>query len=137
MFRFEFVSSSLTLSILLMMFSFNYFSILLFLIFSIILSTIIFFLSFFLSSKLDDAEKLTAYECGFNPFSDSRSEFDVKFYIVAILFIIFDLEISFLFPFSVCLNTISISGVYFMLLFLIILTIGFFYEWKKGALDWD
>jgi NADH-quinone oxidoreductase subunit A len=137
LFRFEFVSSSLTLSILLMMFSFNYFSILLFLIFSIILSTIIFFLSFFLSSKLDDAEKLTAYECGFNPFSDSRSEFDVKFYIVAILFIIFDLEISFLFPFSVCLNTISISGVYFMLLFLIILTIGFFYEWKKGALDWD
>ena len=106
-------------------------------IFSILLSTIIFFLSFFLSAKLDDAEKLTAYECGFNPFSDSRSEFDVKFYIVAILFIIFDLEISFLFPFSTCLNVITISGFYFMLIFLFILTIGFYYEWKKGALDWD
>jgi len=106
----------------------NYFSILLFLIFSIILSFIIFFLSFFLSSKLDDTEKLTAYECGFNPFSDSRSEFDVKFYIVAILFIIFDLEISFLFPFSVCLDFISIQGFYMMLIFLFILTIGFFYE---------
>ena len=119
------------------MFSVNYFSILLFLLFSIVLSTIIFFLSFFLSSKLDDAEKLTAYECGFNPFSDSRSEFDVKFYIVAILFIIFDLEISFLFPFSVCLDTISNVGSYFMLIFLFLLTVGFFYEWKKGALDWD
>lgn len=86
---------------------------------------------------MDDAEKLTAYECGFNPFSDSRSEFDVKFYIVAILFIIFDLEISFLFPFSVCLDTISNVGSYFMLIFLFLLTVGFFYEWKKGALDWD
>jgi len=119
------------------MFSFNYFSILIFLICSILLSTIIFFLSFFVSSKLDDTEKLSVYECGFNPFSDSRTEFDVKFYIVAILFIIFDLEISFLFPFSVCLDSISISGFYFMLIFLFILTIGFFYEWKKGALDWD
>jgi NADH-quinone oxidoreductase subunit A len=120
-----------------LMFSFNYFSILIFLICSILLSTIIFFLSFFVSSKLDDTEKLSVYECGFNPFSDSRTEFDVKFYIVAILFIIFDLEISFLFPFSVCLDSISISGFYFMLIFLFILTIGFFYEWKKGALDWD
>jgi NADH-quinone oxidoreductase subunit A len=119
------------------MFLNNYFSILLFLIFSIILSTIIFFLSFVLSSKLDDAEKLTAYECGFNPFSDSRAEFDVKFYIVAILFIIFDLEISFLFPFSVCLDYISFFGFYCMLIFLFALTVGFFYEWKKGALDWD
>jgi NADH-quinone oxidoreductase subunit A len=93
-----------------------------------VLSTIIFFLSFFLSSKLDDAEKLTAYECGFNPFSDSRVEFDVKFYIVAILFIIFDLEISFLFPFAVCLDTISAAGYYFMLFFLFLLTVGFFYE---------
>ena len=111
-----------------LMFSINYFSILIFLICSIILSTIIFFLSFFVSSKLDDTEKLSVYECGFNPFSDSRTEFDVKFYIVAILFIIFDLEISFLFPFSVCLDSISISGFYFMLIFLFILTIGFFYE---------
>jgi len=119
------------------MFSLNYFSILLFLIFSIILSVIIFFLSFLVSVKLDDAEKLSAYECGFNPFSDSRFEFDVKFYIVAILFIIFDLGISFLFPFSTCLNIIPIYGFYFMLIFLLILTIGFYYEWKQGALDWD
>ena len=109
------------------MFLNNYFSILLFLVFSIALSTIIFFLSFFLSSKLDDAEKLTAYECGFNPFSDSRTEFDVKFYVVAILFIIFDLEISFLFPFSICLDSISTVGFYCMLFFLFDLTIGFFY----------
>jgi NADH-quinone oxidoreductase subunit A len=110
------------------MFHLNYFSILLFFLFSTVLSTIIFFLSFVVSSKLDDSEKLSAYECGFNPFSDSRIEFDVKFYIVAILFIIFDLEISFLFPFSTCLNLISISSLYFMLFFLFILTVGFFFE---------
>ena len=119
------------------MFLANYFSILIFFAISIILAAIIFFLSFFLSSKLDDAEKLSAYECGFNPFSDSRSEFDIKFYIVAILFLIFDLEISFLFPFSVCLDVISLTGLYVMLVFLFILTIGCYYEWKKGALDWD
>jgi|TARA_B100000767_G_C19564393_1_gene450471 NADH-quinone oxidoreductase subunit A len=110
------------------MFLANYFSILIFFAISIILAAIIFFLSFFLSSKLDDAEKLSAYECGFNPFSDSRSEFDIKFYIVAILFLIFDLEISFLFPFSVCLDVISLTGLYVMLVFLFILTIGFYYE---------
>jgi len=110
------------------MFLTNYFSILIFFAISIILAAIIFFLSFFLSSKLDDAEKLSAYECGFNPFSDSRSEFDIKFYIVAILFLIFDLEISFLFPFSVCLDVISLTGLYVMLVFLFILTIGFYYE---------
>jgi NADH-quinone oxidoreductase subunit A len=110
------------------MFLTNYFSILIFFVVSIILASIIFFLSFFLSSKLDDAEKLSAYECGFNPFSDSRSEFDIKFYIVAILFLIFDLEISFLFPFSVCLDVIQLAGLYVMLIFLFILTIGFYYE---------
>jgi NADH-quinone oxidoreductase subunit A len=110
------------------MFLANYFSILIFFAISIILAAIIFFLSFFLSYKLDDAEKLSAYECGFNPFSDSRSEFDIKFYIVAILFLIFDLEISFLFPFSVCLDVISLTGLYVMLVFLFILTIGFYYE---------
>jgi NADH-quinone oxidoreductase subunit A len=117
------------------MFSINYLIIFVFLLFSIILSSIIFFLSFVLSSKLDDTEKLTIYECGFNPFNDSRSEFNVKFYIVAILFLIFDLEISYLFPFVVCIDLISSISVYFMLLFLFILTIGFLFEWKKGALD--
>jgi NADH-quinone oxidoreductase subunit A len=110
------------------MFLANYFSIFVFFVASVLLASIIFFLSFFLSSKLDDAEKLTAYECGFNPFSDSRAEFDVKFYIVAILFLIFDLEISFLFPFSVCLDVTGIAGYYFMLIFLFLLTIGFYYE---------
>jgi NADH-quinone oxidoreductase subunit A len=119
------------------MFLSNYFSIFLSFVFSVALSTIIFFLSFVLSSKQDDAEKLSAYECGFNPFSDSRAEFDVKFYIVAILFLIFDLELSFLFPFSVCLEYVSIAGFYCVFIFLFILTIGFVYEWKKGALDWD
>lgn len=118
----------LNLLILLSMFSLTYFSIFAFLIFSCVLSTIIFFLSYVLSSKLDDAEKLTIYECGFNPFSDSRSEFDIKFYIVAILFLIFDLEISYLFPFVVCLDLIQNIGIYFMLFFLFILTIGFYYE---------
>jgi len=120
-----------------MMFFRNYFAIFCFLFFSIILSTIIFFLSFFLSAKLDDVEKLTAYECGFNPFSDSRTEFDIKFYIVAILFIIFDLEVSFLFPWALTLNKITFFGFWSMVLFLIILTVGFIYEWKKGALEWE
>jgi len=95
---------------------------------SVVLSSIIFFLSFFLSLKLDDTEKLTAYECGFNPFGDSRIEFDVKFYIVAILFLIFDLEISFLFPFIVYLDYATILGFYCMLFFLFVLTVGFVYE---------
>jgi NADH-quinone oxidoreductase subunit A len=95
---------------------------------SVILSSIIFFLSFFLSLKLDDTEKLTAYECGFNPFGDSRVEFDVKFYIVAILFLIFDLEISFLFPFIVYLDYATVLGFYCMLFFLFVLTVGFVYE---------
>jgi len=86
---------------------------------------------------MDDTEKLTAYECGFSPFADSRSEFDVKFYIVGILFLIFDLEISYLFPFSVCLDFVSPFSLLCMLVFLFLLTVGFFYEWKKGALDWD
>jgi NADH-quinone oxidoreductase subunit A len=99
-----------------------------FLVFSIVLATIIFFLSYFLSSKLDDAEKLTIYECGFNPFSDSRSEFNIKFYIVALLFLIFDLEIFYLFPFIVCVDLISDIAVFFMLFFLFMLTVGFFFE---------
>jgi NADH-quinone oxidoreductase subunit A len=109
------------------MFLFNYFAVFLFFIFSVVLAFIIFFLSFLLSSKLDDVEKLTAYECGFNPFVDSRSEFDVKFYIIAILFLIFDLELSFLFPFSVCLEYISVAGFFCLLIFLFELTIGFVY----------
>jgi len=93
--------------------------------------------NFFLSPKNPDPEKLSAYECGFDPFEDSRMEFDVRFYLVAILFIIFDLEIAFLFPWAISLGSIGILGFMSMMIFLFILTIGFIYEWKKGALDWE
>ena len=119
------------------MFLKNYSSILIFLTASVILSLIIFVLSFLVSQKADDREKLTAYECGFNPFEDSRNEFDVRFYLVAILFLIFDLEISFLFPFIASFHCINFIGLYSMFFFLFILTVGFVYEWKKGALDWE
>jgi NADH-quinone oxidoreductase subunit A len=84
-----------------------------------------------------DAEKVSPYECGFEPFDDARGQFDVRFYLVAILFIIFDLEIAFLFPWAVSLGDIGLLGFWSMMVFLGVLTIGFIYEWKKGALDWE
>ena len=84
-----------------------------------------------------DNEKLSAYECGFEAFGDARMKFDVRFYLVAILFIIFDLEVAFLFPWAVSLGNIGFFGFYSMMFFLMILTVGFIYEWKKGALDWE
>ena len=84
-----------------------------------------------------DPEKLSAYECGFNPFDDARMKFDVRFYLVAILFIIFDLEVSFLFPWAVAFSDLGIFGFWSMMVFLGVLTIGFIYEWRKGALEWD
>ena len=84
-----------------------------------------------------DPEKLSAYECGFNAFDDARMKFDVRFYLVAILFIIFDLEVSFLFPWAVAFGQLGAFGFWSMMLFLGVLTIGFIYEWKKGALEWD
>ena len=84
-----------------------------------------------------DKEKLSAYECGFEPFEDARVKFDVRFYLVAILFIIFDLEVAFLFPWAISLSLIGLVGYLSMMIFLLILTIGFVYEWKKGALDWE
>jgi NADH-quinone oxidoreductase subunit A len=84
-----------------------------------------------------DAQKLSSYECGFEPFEDSRMKFDVRYYLVAILFIIFDLEIAFLFPWAVSLHRIGHYGLGAMGLFLFILVVGFAYEWKKGALEWD
>ena len=110
------------------MFLENYFSVFVFLVVSLVLSSIIFVLSFLLSPKADDREKLSAYECGFNPFEDSKGEFDIRFYLVAILFIIFDLEISVLFPFATCFSSIGGIGFYSMLIFLLVLTIGFVYE---------
>ena len=93
-------------------------------------------LNYLFSPKKPDPEKLSAYECGFEAFSDSRMEFDVRFYLVAILFIIFDLEIAFLFPWAISLGNIGAWGFWSMMIFLFILTIGFIYEWKQGALDW-
>ncbi len=84
-----------------------------------------------------DAEKLSAYECGFDAFGDARSRFDVRFYLVTLLFIIFDLEIAFLFPWAVSLGDIGLFGFWSMMVFLGVLTVGFVYEWNKGALDWE
>ncbi|MGA0236216.1 MAG: NADH-quinone oxidoreductase subunit A [Alphaproteobacteria bacterium] len=84
-----------------------------------------------------DSEKLSAYECGFEAFDDSRGRFDVRFYLVAILFIIFDLEVAFLFPWAVSLRDVGLFGFWSMMIFLTILTVGFIYEWKKGALEWE
>ena len=115
----------------------NYLTIIIFLTIAILLSLGFVVLNFALSPKNPDPEKLSAYECGFEPFSDSRMEFDIRFYLVAILFIIFDLEIAFLFPWAITLGNIGYFGFFSMMLFLFILTIGFIYEWKKGALDWE
>jgi len=115
----------------------DYLSILIFIFVAIGLSVGFIVLNFLFSPNKPDAEKLSAYECGFEAFSDSRMEFDVRFYLVAILFIIFDLEIAFLFPWAVSLGSIGALGFWSMMIFLFVLTIGFIYEWKKGALDWD
>ena len=115
----------------------DYFSILIFIFIALGLSLGFIILNLMFSPKNPDPEKLSAYECGFEPFNDSRMEFDVRFYLVAILFIIFDLEIAFLFPWAISLGNIGILGFSSMMIFLFILTIGFIYEWKKGALDWE
>ena len=115
----------------------DYLSIVIFLFVALGLSIGFIVLNFLFSPKNPDPEKLSAYECGFEAFSDSRMEFDVRFYLVAILFIIFDLEIAFLFPWAISLGNIGPLGFWSMMIFLFILTIGFIYEWKKGALDWD
>tara|TARA_Y100001949_G_C15839998_1_gene265872 strand:- start:215 stop:583 length:369 start_codon:yes stop_codon:yes gene_type:complete len=115
----------------------DYLPIILFLIIALGLSISFVILNFILSPKKPDPEKLSPYECGFEPFNDSRIEFDVRFYLVAILFIIFDLEIAFLFPWAISLGKIGLFGFISMMIFLFILTVGFIYEWKKGALDWE
>jgi len=92
---------------------------------------------FILAFKAPDPEKLAAYECGFNAFDDARMKFDVRFYLVSLLFIIFDLEVAFLFPWAVAFKDVGALGFWSMMGFLAVLTIGFVYEWKKGALEWD
>ena len=122
-----------------MIFSFltEYFSIILFLLIAIALSFGFIIANYLAAPSNPDPEKLSAYECGFEAFDDSRMEFDVRFYLVAILFIIFDLEIAFLFPWAISLGNIGALGFWSMMIFLSILTIGFIYEWKKGALEWE
>ena len=93
--------------------------------------------AFVVAYKSPDPEKLSAYECGFNPFDDARMQFDVRFYLVSLLFIIFDLEVAFLFPWAAAFREIGRYGFWSMIVFLAVLTVGFVYEWKKGALEWD
>ena len=115
----------------------NYFPIFLFIIVSVAIGAMPIIISRLLNRGEKNKAKSSAYECGFENFSDARMQFDIRFYLVAILFIIFDLEIAFLFPWAISLGNIGILGFSSMMIFLFILTIGFIYEWKKGALDWE
>jgi NADH-quinone oxidoreductase subunit A len=115
----------------------QYLPILIFIGIALVLGTVLLVLPFVLAPSKPDPEKLSAYECGFPAFEDARIKFDVRFYLVSILFIIFDLEVAFLFPWAVALKTIGSFGFWSMVVFLAVLTVGFIYEWKKGALEWE
>ena len=115
----------------------NYLPILIFIAIGIAIGVLPILAGFLLGPHKPDSEKLSPYECGFEAFEDSRMKFDVRYYLVAILFIIFDLEIAFLFPWAVVLDSIGLFGFVAMMIFLAILVIGFIYEWKKGALEWE
>ena len=108
-----------------------------FIFFCLLIIFILFSLSFFIVFQKGEAEKLSSYECGFNPFGDARSKFEVRFYLVGVLFIIFDLEISYLFPWIIALTSLSCNDYHYMFIFMFILTVAFFYEWVKGALEWE
>ena len=115
----------------------EYLPVLIFLALAIGLGIILMLSAVVLAVRNPDPEKISAYECGFNAFDDARMKFDVRFYLVSILFIIFDLEIAFLFPWAVAFKDISDVGFWSMMFFLFVLTVGFAYEWKKGALEWE
>ena len=115
----------------------EYFPILVFLVIAAALALAMIAASYVLAPQEPDSEKLSPYESGFEPFQNARVRFDVRYYLVAILFIIFDLEVAFLFPWAVALGDIGVFGFWSMMIFLAVLTIGFIYEWKKGALEWD
>ena len=120
------------------LFSINPFNeLIIFIFLAFILAIILFIASFLLGKRIGGEEKVSAYECGFDPFEDARQPFDVRFYLVTILFIIFDLEVTFLFPWSLVLDKIGFFGYTIMLIFLIVLTAGLVYEWWSGALDWE
>ena len=118
-------------------FLFEYLPILIFIFIALALAVGMTLLSFVVGDSQPDQEKLSADECGFEAFDDARGRFDVRFYLVAILFIIFDLEVAFLFPWAITLGKIGLFGFWSMMIFLTVLTIGFIYEWKKGALEWE
>jgi NADH-quinone oxidoreductase subunit A len=115
----------------------EYFPILVFLVIAAGVGTMMITVSFIVARQRPDSEKLSPYECGFEPFEDARMKFDVRYYLVAILFIIFDLEVAFLFPWAVSLGDIGMFGFWSMIVFLGVLTVGFAYEWMKGALEWE
>jgi len=115
----------------------DYFPILLFILVALVFGGVMIGVGWVLGPNRPDSEKLSPYECGFEAFEDARMKFDVRYYLVAILFILFDLEIAFLFPWAVTLNEIGAFGFWSMMIFLAILVVGFVYEWKKGALEWE
>jgi NADH-quinone oxidoreductase subunit A len=115
----------------------DYLPLVIFIAVALVLGVALLIAPFLVAYKQPDPEKLSAYECGFNAFDDARMKFDVRFYLVAILFIIFDLEVTFLFPWAIVYGQLGVYGFWSMMVFLGVLTIGFVYEWKKGALEWD
>jgi len=115
----------------------EYYALLVLIVISLLISLILYSVSNILAVSLNDTEKLSSYECGFDPFDDARHTFDIKFYLVAILFLIFDLEIAFLFPWALTFMGANHFNFWIMMIFLFILTIGFIYEWLKGALEWE
>jgi NADH-quinone oxidoreductase subunit A len=115
----------------------HYLPILIFLSISLVMGAAFFIVGYILGPHRPDSEKLSPYECGFEAFEDARMQFDVRYYLVAILFIIFDLEIAFFFPWAIALREIGMVGFWAMMIFLGVLVIGFIYEWRKGALEWE
>ena len=115
----------------------QYLPLAIFIVVALVISGALLVAPFIVAFQAPDPEKLSAYECGFNAFDDARMKFDVRFYLVSLLFIIFDLEVAFLFPWAVAFHDVGIVGFWSMMAFLGVLTIGFVYEWKKGALEWD
>ncbi len=115
----------------------EYLPILVFLAIAVGMAIVVVAASYVAARHYPDGEKLSPYECGFEAFGDARRQFDVRFYLVALLFIIFDLEVAFLFPWAVALGDIGVFGFWSMMIFLVILTVGFVYEWRKGALEWE
>lgn len=104
---------------------------------AVLLSSVVMILPKILAKETPQKDKLSGYECGFEPFDDARGKFDIRFYLVAILFIIFDLEVAFLIPWAINLRAVGLFGFWSMIVFLLVLTVGFIYEWKKGALEWE